>query len=247
MVKSLLYGVFEMLLLPAAGLSETFLVLPLWYLSAMLILLPLFYAALLKNKDFFLCILCPAFVLLIYGYYSVATQHIDRWADWNGSFYMSLPRAWAGLCLGGIVNRVAANVRYIPFNKKGTVFLSGLECICFTIVIFYMYTRTHRRLDFLCIGLLAVLASIALSEKASIHKLFPELFSKISEFSLALYVSHWTVRLLIPTVIMPEASYGVRLLVYILLSTVYALLLMIVVSTVRRFKLLEKFKQLILQ
>lgn len=245
--KSLLYGVFEMLLLPVTGLSETFLVLPLWYLSAMLILLPLFYAALLKEKDFFLYIFCPIFVLMIYGYYSVTTQHIDRWADWNGLFYMSLPRAWAGLCLGGIVNRVAEYLRGLSFTPKGSLFLSGVEFICFGIVMVYMYTRAWRRLDFLCIGLLAVVASIALSEKASAHKAFPVWFSKISEFSLALYVSHWTIRLLIPTVIMPTASYEVWILPYIVLSVAYAMLLMLLVSAIRRLKLAERFKQLLFQ
>ena len=247
-IKSLLYGVFEMFLFPMTGLRETFFVLPLWYLSAMLILLPLFYAALLKNKDLFLYVLCPVFALLIYGYYSVTTQHIARWSDWNGLFFMSLPRAWAGLCLGGIVTVITERLLCpLSFNKWGTIFLSGVEIICIGIVIFYMYTRSYRRLDFLCIGLIVILVSIILSEKASIHKIFPLLFSKISEFSLSLYVSHWTVRLLIPTVIMPAASYEARLLPYILLSAVYALLLMVFVFMVRRFKLPEKIRRLILQ
>lgn len=105
--------------MPATGLYESFLVWPLWYLSAMLILLPLFYSAMLKCRNFFLYVLCPVLVLLIYGWFSVTTQHIDRWQDWNGLFFVSLPRAWAGLSLGGLVYCAAKKLKSLKFTKQG--------------------------------------------------------------------------------------------------------------------------------
>lgn len=245
-VKSLLYSVFEMMLMPATGLYESFLVWPLWYLSAMLILLPLFYSAMLKWRNFFLYVLCPVLVLLIYGWFSVTTQHIDRWQDWNGLFFMSLPKAWAGLSLGGLVYCAAKKLKSLKFTKQGQTMLSCIELICLGIVMFYMFTRSHRRLDFLCIGLLAVFATICLSEKTNISAKIPAVFSKISEYSLSLYVSHWTVRMLVP-VIMPTATYWQMLPVYIALSAIYALVYMLVISEVCRLGITKMLKRLMIE
>lgn len=238
-IKSLGYGVFEMLLLPSAGFYDTFQNASLWYLSALLIILPLFFSCLIRSRDFFLYIVCPLSALLIYGFFSVTLSHIDTWQNWEGLFYSSLLRAWAGLSLGGVVFLLSEALCTLSFSKTGYRFLSFIEIVALGIVFFYMFTRTHRKMDFLCIGLMAAAACIMLAEKSSIHRFFSTLFSKCSEYSLALYVSHWTVRMLIPF-IMPEAAYQFKLLPYIALSAVYAGILTLCVTAVQKTQPLQK-------
>lgn len=244
--KSMLYGIFEMLLLPAAGVYESFLDLPLWYLSAMAVLLPVLYALLLKHGDYFRCVFCPVSAVLIYGFYCVTTQHIDRWADWNGVIMMSLPRAWAGLSLGCFVWEMARSLRSKSMTGAGRNLLAAVEFVCLGAVLLYMFTLGYRRLDFLCILLMAAAAAIVMSGQASVNRLFPSWVSRLSDFSLALYVSHWTVRMLVP-IWMPTTSYTARMWAYIPLALAYGALLEFAVKIAGRLCLGRKFKMYILE
>lgn len=102
------------------------------------------------------------------------------------------------------------------------------------IVFIYMFTRTHRRLDFLCVGFLMAAIGIIFSEKASINRCFSSWWSSIAEYSLALYVSHWTIRMLLP-VIMPTASYSEMFFPYLMISCLYAALIMIPIKVMRKY------------
>ena len=172
MVKSLCYGLFEMLLLPATGLYETFLNLPVWYLSAMLLSLPFFFLMLIKLQENTTGVICFFSPLLIYGYFSRTVGHLDQWNNWTGLFHISLIRVWAGLCIGWMVFQLSRWISFIQFTAIGKNLLSLIELTSIGIVFIYMFTRTHRRLDFLCVGFIAVAVSIVFSEKASIGRYF---------------------------------------------------------------------------
>ena len=105
-VKSFLYGTFEMTMLAGLGMREAYLNGVLWYVTAILVTLPFFYAAIIKGRRFFLYVVCPVVPLMIYGYFAVTVGHIDAWNGWLGICYQAIPRAWAGMCLGGAVHVV---------------------------------------------------------------------------------------------------------------------------------------------
>lgn len=238
-IKQLLYGIFEMLLLPASGIYETFQVLPLWYLSALLLTLPLFYYMAMHLRDTFFCLLSPLFIFIIYGYFSITYRHLDIWSVWTGVCFLSLPRAWAGLCLGGLCYFLADWLKGIPFSKEGFILLRAVKILCIAGSVFYMLTRYRRRLDFLCVGLLFIVLVITFSNTQKSGKTCG---SFLSELSLALYVSHWTVRAVIP-VIMPGIAYEKMLIPYLLGSLIYAGGYVTAINAVRRLSLPEKLKR----
>lgn len=237
-VKQLLYGTFEMLLLPASGIYETFLVLPLWYLSALLLTLPLFYYTVIRLKNVFFPLLAPLSTLLIYGYFSVTFGHLDIWSVWMGAFFISLLRAWAGLCLGGLCYILEEWLKGIPFSKMGLIMLQGVKLLCITCTLFIMLTKYHQRLDFLCVGALFIALAITFSR---LREPFQGKSDFLAELSLALYVSHWTIREIIP-VVMPEATYKEMLGPYLLLSILYASMFVVGVKAVRKLSLPERLK-----
>lgn len=242
-VKDLVYGALEIALFPAAGLYETFYVLPLWYLSALLVVLPMFYLLLIKHWETMLAVICPLSACLIYGYFCRTIGHVDTWKVWTGLFFTSLPRAWAGLCLGGIVFLLTNKLRETAFSPAGRHILSAAEIVCGVFVLWYMYAWGYRRMDFVVIGVEALWAGMILSGSASVNGLFPSWISRCSRFCLALYTSHWTVRMLIP-VWMPEADYWTRLPPYVLAAVVYAAALeacMTIVRRARPWRLVKKY------
>ena len=109
-----------------------------------------------------------------------------------------------------------------------------MELFCFSTAVFYMYTRRFLKLDFLCIGLLAVGTGIALSEKSSIHTLFSRWWSGLPKLSVTIYVSHLTVRDWV-LYSFYDMTYEVRLTIYLALVITYALLLWVAVKEICKF------------
>ena len=238
-VKMLLYGTFEMLLLPASGIYETFQILPLWYLSALLLTLPMFYYMAMRLRDTFFYLISPLSILFIYGYFSVTYGHLDVWSKWTGHFLLALLRSWAGLCLGGLCYLLAERLKKVPFSKEGLLLLRTIKILCLAGSVFYMLTRCRRKLDFLCVGLLFIALVITFSNMQECNR---KCGNFLSELSLALYVSHWTIRSIVP-VIMPEATYAEMLIPYLLISLIYAGGFAVVVNAVRRLSVAEKLKR----
>lgn len=238
-VKSLTYGIFEAALLPASGIYESFMVLPLWYLSALLMLLPLFYYLLMKAPSFFPYVAAPLSALMIYGYFSVSVGHIDVWHAWHG-IYDSLPRCWAGLCMGTVAFISVRKVRAWRLCHRITAVWCILEIFCFGSVLFYAWGRTHRRLDFLCIFLLFAGVCALLAHDTVIPVSAP-VGRILADFSLALYVTHWTVRMIVPCK-MNGSSYLEMLPPYLLVSLLYAAALLLLVCSGRRIIRIDRHR-----
>ena len=97
---------------------------------------------------------------------------------------------------------------------------------------FYAWGRTHRRLDFLCIVLLFAGVCALLAHDTVIPVSAP-IGRILADFSLALYVTHWTVRMIIPYR-MNGGSYLEMLPPYLLVSVLYAAVLVLLVRAGRR-------------
>lgn len=247
MLKMLVYGFYEISLLSMVGLKQWNYILigHLWYLSCLLVMLPLFYALLLKKRDLMLYIICPLSILIIYGYFCYHDGNINVAFSWVGPVAQGVPRAWAGICLGGITYLISEKLREMrPFTRIGCHLLSLIEVGCLIIGLQYMATRGYRQLDFFCIGFWIIIASIALSERASIHAwLSVPIRKNISELSLSLYASHYTVHYLI-LAYMPTPSIG-RWILYFVLCLIYATFWMYVTKLIRRVDIRRRIIELL--
>lgn len=246
-VKYFGYSFFELLCLPESGMFHYYMSVQLWYLSALLILLPLFYTLVMKNGDTFLHVLCPLFTVMMYGYFSSTGGQIGMWGGWLGICRMSIVRAWAGLCLGGVIYTCTEYVKNMPAAKSGSNTrlggaLSALEIACVVYVVADLYRGGHNKTDFICIFFMAVLCVIVLSEKASVHRLFPTFLCRASEFATSLYISHLMVRSYVKVILMPDAPYEKACPTYVVLSVIFACLLMLAVNGLRRLRIPDKIK-----
>ncbi|WRS27305.1 acyltransferase [Oscillospiraceae bacterium MB08-C2-2] len=225
-VRSLVYSVFEMALLPMSGVYVTFLNLPLWYLSALFISLPFFMLLVQEWGESFLYIVAPSASLVLYGYLCMRTGHIDIWAEQYGLISISLLRAFAGLCLGGCCYVLALRLKAVSFTIVGSRALACIQFMCFGIAFFYMYTHRYSKLDFLVIAIIAMGCIIVFSQKSSVNSVLNlPWFNQLADYSLALYVSHWSIRTYIP-ILMPNATYWQMLFPYIICSLAYAALIL---------------------
>ena len=169
----------------------------------------------------------------------VTYGHLDVWSEWTGLFYLSLPRTWAGLCMGGLCYFLSEKLKNIPFSKAGLIILWSVKMLCITGAFFYMLTRYRRRLDFLCVGMLFAALVITVSKTQRSCK---NCGNYLNELSLALYVSHWTIRAVVPAVML-GAAYEEMLGVYLFLSVLYASMFVAGVKAVQKLSLPERLKR----
>lgn len=246
-MRALFYGSFQIGLTSASGLfsgSHNFLS-HLWYLSCLLVLLPVFFSLLIRSRDFFLHVGAPLCALFFYGYCARTAGHLCLSHEWPGLFLLGMPRAWAGLCAGALVYLLADRLRALPpLSRLGGLLLSAAELLCLFAGLFYMRTQALRMLDFLCVALWVLLAAVALSERAPVHRLFSP-FARLpwlGDYCLALYVSHWTVPVLLRRL---TADASVPVAPYLLTCLAYAALWVALIAFVRRLNIGKKIKTLL--
>ena len=105
-----------------------------------------------------------------------------------------------------------------------------------------MFTHRFSQLDFLMIALMAVGCIIVFSQQSKLNSILNIIcFDKLADYSLALYVSHWSIRACIP-IIMPNSSYWEKLLPYIVCSILYALLILYIVKSTQKILPWRKIK-----
>ena len=247
-VNFLKYGIYEIFLLRMEGFgwSQYYCLGPLWYLSALLVTLPLFYALMIRGKDFFLHVICPLSCIMIYGFFAHVNGNISQAHNWLGLCKDGVLRAWAGLCLGGVAYLIAKGLRGMrPLTRFGKWVITTAQVLLVAVVIYHMRATGRTRMDFLYIACILLFTSIALSERTLIHRLFPAFFSRISEFSLALYVTHWTVLYVFVLAYMENFSWKKQVAAFFILSILYAMLWWLIISLVKRLNIAERLKKII--
>lgn len=234
-LEQLVYNSYEFFLLRMAGfsdnLSERYGLGHYWYLSALIIVLPIFFSALIKSKTFVLYVIAPLSAVLFYGWLASREISLATAGVWMGLFKQGTLRAWTELCLGGISYLFASAISKITFHRLGEICLSILDMGAMICALLYMMFKGWSQLDYFCVGLFLVSVSIAASEKSSISHFFSPHFSELQQFTLVLYLCQWTVGKLIMPLIQPRGG----VLMYVVLSILYSLLWIGIVSGLHHF------------
>jgi len=179
--------------------------------------------------------IAPLSAILIYGYMLHYYKTLDCWYEWTGICYMGIFRAWAGLCMGALCWSLAEALRGVNFTVAGKRALAAAQIfISLAIVLSVCHKHNPAALDryFLLIPFVMILFAIIDSEASPVGKYFRisgSLCKLLADYSLALYVSHWSVVTLFIPYLMPSSpSYFQRIGPCIFCALVYSLLILVI-------------------
>lgn len=127
-----------------------------WYISVLLLVSLVFYFILSKYKEFFLSLLAPVLVLLIYRYFYHHCMSLNTGNDvgiFLNEFYL---RGFAGMACGCIIYCIVQKLSEITFNKKFYVVARCVELISFGGGIYLSHYYSNSKNDVYLVMLLCV-------------------------------------------------------------------------------------------
>lgn len=241
--KNFMCSIFEISLLPMSGIYQTFFVSPLWYLSSLFLILPLFQYFLLRFRDFTASIFLTLVPLVIYGHFSVVYGELDKWNIWYGFFYVGTLRVLAGLSVGGLCFFGVSALKKLNFTKAASFLITFFQILLLGAVLSICYGKAHSRADFILVVMISLFLILTLSEQSALHKVVRfRVCSFLGKLSVPLFISHWAVRRLVPY-LMPEASYGEMLPVYLLASMMLAVFLLLLKTWLDKWQMGDRVKR----
>lgn len=117
----------DLLMLDMSGMGSSNIIPFTWYFSAMMIVCAVCIPFIMRRRDVFLRIVCPAITILFYGYLLKTYFTFDS-NDLSGKIINTgLIRAFAGITLGCLTYIFSAKIAARTFGKIGAVFLTVTE------------------------------------------------------------------------------------------------------------------------
>lgn len=236
-------NLYELLLLSETGVPRINVMNPDWYLSAMILVMFPLYPLFRKRKDLFSAVIAPVLGVGSIGY--IYVKYGNYLADSSGDFpAKSLIRALAGVCLGVAAYRASEYLKKIQIGPRGEMLLTVAGAFSMIAAVRLMGYRDNDAVPLQFI-LFMIFITISTGGKSLFARRLPQKPMQIAaEFSLSLYLTHTTVRLIIiglaeeyPAVdalfSVPEDAWK-GLLVYLAASLIFAALAMPVCRGMKR-------------
>lgn len=176
--------------------STTCLIIPAdWYLSAMLIAMLLLYPLFRYKKNIFSAAIAPVLgvggiIYLMYKLGAIAARG-------EGFPSIELIRAVTSICLGVVAYRVSELLKKKEFGRFGVAVCSALSAAS-VVGAFLLFLRMPKTLQPVAVMLSTVFVAISASGRSVFSRMFPAaLCQKLGEFSLAIYLIHSAVRIVL--------------------------------------------------
>lgn len=217
-VKSFISVLPELFMLQMGGwVSQYYVNNVAWYVSALLITSYIIHFLISNYKIFFIYIVVPFSILMIYSFYYRQGDGISKWNEISGFFqYNAIMRAFAGMNTGVLVNLLGRKRRYTNFGNASNIVISSL---LFIIVIICSLYKSNSRYDYLYIFLLAIAIKLAFQVECKSNKYV--LF--LSNISYSIFLNHNIWRSFIFPKFFSTAEYHYwQLLLYLLCITLYS-------------------------
>lgn len=229
-IKQLLWGFPEITMISSSGVW-LFNNGPTWYLSAMFIcMLPIAYL-LYKNRDFALYVFAPVTAVVTYGYMCKANNWVlVAQSEFQGFVMGSFIRAACGLCFGICAWTIYSRIKNGNTNKRMRVLLTITEIVLyFTFFAVWFLLKSNPTLIAVAITLPIAIA-ITFSGKSYVNNLFRfKWMGCFGPLSLTIYLNHRAAIKLVLK-IYTERSFKFRLCAAILLTIVFCILNLLIVS-----------------
>lgn len=252
--RMLVDSLFPTLLIYMAGFDGLEVVGAIWYLSAMYLVMPTLYAFLRARKDLFVWVVAPTITLFLYGYMHKVFGGIGLSTDWIGLCYGGILFAIGGLSCGCFCYGVSEWLKRQPLSKFSHVLVSLLDMGMFIICLIIMQVYPASKISATVAFLFAVVVIASFSGQSYTTEFFNRFCSSplIGEFSVAIYLCHGRVMILLPEYFPDVQSYEGRMLLYVLFALLSGTLCVIAVrlgkswyqkgghTAVRRLFLTEK-------
>lgn len=165
--------------------------------------------------------------VLIYGYFASTVGGVD-WETQICYVRSGVWRAFAGLCIGGGIYKVAKILSGRKIHRLKKIVISYIEvsCYVYAVLVAWKYTEidnsTFIIIIFLAIGLTLTFSKISYWSKADYS-----IFSKLGSFATPLYICHYSVGRLINQ-LMGERNCDIkwRYIIYYSISFLTAIIMM---------------------
>ena len=183
---------WEILLLKMNGmnLDKQFFNSPVWTISSIFIVGCIFWCLLFTCKSFFLNCILPVTLIGFFGYYwhQPSTSH----EVWNGFTTAGTLRAYIMMGLGFYCYKISEHISSVNFNLTGRLFLTIIELLCHTFVIWSVNTRSSSNYELCNTLMFCISIAIAFSGKSFSGKVFSKfkITKYLAQLSLSIYLVH---------------------------------------------------------
>lgn len=231
-VKGMLEDAFcsmgELLFLTESGFKEYTANSVCWYISAMLIAMLLLYPLMRRYQDTFFYIIAPLLCIFLFGFTYHELQSISVPYKWVfGICYKSIIRAILDIGIGCICYKVSFALRDKKYTRFARCLWAVVELGGYGVTLVLSWNHGGERLDWYLTLFLSVAIICSFSQVGVLDEFFSRfrICNWLGEFSFSLFLGHgyWSHKM---EILMPEAGYGKRMPVYIVLAFVTGLFIM---------------------
>lgn len=165
-----------------------------WYLSAMFLAIWLLYPIVRRHYDMYVGYAAPVLTLLISGYLVMTYGMLGSACEWlpNG-LNSGFLRAVSEITWGMFLFRISNGLKRGKFSKVMLGFITSVECICYMLVLAYMFLwkMDYGQLDPICVLLMSIGVVITTSEQSLLFGKFDNKVSIVlGKFSMVLFMNH---------------------------------------------------------
>lgn len=220
----------EILLFPMVGILKTDLVhfrnAPLWFLSAMLVALPILMYLAMRYEDVFTNYIIWFAPLFIEGWMVRTYGGALPWMDYHLLVCSGAIRGFASMMIGFAIYHASIKLSEMNINKA---LASIAELITLVIIALNIFRGVNGYDEVATILLIAVMLTLALSEKTITSDIQISLFGYLGKISLPVYCIHWGIYKWV-SAYLGGLSYALAVVVTIAVSVIASVILMMLVE-----------------
>lgn len=213
-----------------------------WYTSAMFLVILFLWPAIRRGKIYFAAAIAPVFAFLRYGYNFITWQSIGPVMEWGGFWYVAIPRALAGICLGCFCNVLAHAAPSHRLSKAGDAAVSLIQICLLLLILFNMEYRAGST-DVIQIVYFFLLILITLSEETTLNRIFDcKLSAFLGKTSVIIFATHSLASVQISGFLPYPEQWSWRYRTYLLYVVLFSLLNYLMMENIRRRHIIQSLK-----
>jgi len=233
-IKNFIYSFPEILLIHMAGFTQTQYYNGVsWYVSALILSGYLIYFLITNYKKFYLSLIAPVSIILIYGYYYRFVGNIDVWSLTRVFISDALLRGFAGMSLGVLCFYANRKIRVFEFTKLTYCLSRLIEIFGFLFVVLFSLKFGWTQTDFLMIVVLAVSITLAfLPHNGLIFN--NRIVIYLSELTFPIYLNHYLwCGIILPHYFAADTWSNGLFMIYIVIIVIYSMITKYIIDKIR--------------